>query len=374
MNSALAMSTLTTHSAANAINEPTTPTPIDVLCGTGIERVNQPGNELFTVCVLKYVEQYTHAQTKKHKMSISKAALDELTELGVRFLKKHPSHQCWYVADQKVGRDRIGHFLRQHVDKNERKGLQPSPSMHPMVPLSSVLRARQARAVSGSSSSPRSDVLASSSGNSVGTNEKRKDGHRDATTCRSTYDVNVGSPSAAERLQSRIITSPSSPRFLLGPTSFDHQELKSSCQVKKANTFGVNQTSSVRSLNGVNTKKEKSASAFVKEAGSCYVQPFEMYNECSTIDDSKSEGTTCVSPQTCVFPERKPIMIGHVYSNSPAKIAGDITFSDLTYMECYKRDCVDTNSCKIVDFCDDVDLFDEADLAECLDWQAINYI
>jgi hypothetical protein len=154
MNSALGISTLRTHSAANALNEPTTPTPIDVLCGTGIERVNQPGNELFTVCVLKYVEQYKHAQTKKHKMLISKAALDELTELGVRFLKKHPSHQCWYVADQKVGRDRIGHFLRQHVDKNERKGLHLSPSMQSIVYSRNALRpgkvvatAAQARAV-----------------------------------------------------------------------------------------------------------------------------------------------------------------------------------------------------------------------------------
>lgn len=104
-----------------ANQEPTTPTPFDVLCGTGIERANQPGNELFAQCVLKYVEPYASAESKKLKMQISKAAMDELMRSGVRFLKKHPVHQHWYVADEKVGRDRIGHFLRQHGPKDPHK-------------------------------------------------------------------------------------------------------------------------------------------------------------------------------------------------------------------------------------------------------------
>jgi hypothetical protein len=69
-------------------------------------------------------------------------------------------------------------------------------------------------------------------------------------------------------------------------------------------------------------------------------------------------------------------MVGHVYlSDLPTKVSDDITLSDLTYtMKCYSRDNLDSNSCNVVDYCDDVDLFDEADLAECLDWQVINYI
>lgn len=397
MNSALGISTLRTHSAANALNEPTTPTPIDVLCGTGIERVNQPGNELFTVCVLKYVEQYKHAQTKKHKMLISKAALDELTELGVRFLKKHPSHQCWYVADQKVGRDRIGHFLRQHLDKNERKGFQLSPSMKSIVSVPNALRAgkvdspaTQAHPIIGFSSSPQSEILVSSR-NDVGTKEKSKDGHIGGITFRSTYDVKVGSPPTVERLESRRIMSPSSPRFLLGSSSLDQNRVRSLevRKTKNAIVLGVMPKSSVCSLHCANTKSEKLSSALVTKDDSCRL-PVEMYkDECSTIDErtelmcgainhyvSKSMGTTFVKAQSSFFPSEKPKVIGHVYlSNLPTKVSDDITLSDLTYtMECYSHDGLDPNSCNIDDFSDDVDLFDEADLAECLDWQAINYI
>jgi hypothetical protein len=128
--------------------DPVTPTALDVLCGTGIERINQPGNELFGTIVFKYVEKYTCAESKKEKMAISKGALDELSSSGVRFLKKHPVHQCWYVADSKVGRDRIGHFLRQHLLRAPQRGARrdntrrvscPSPHVRPLVTLSNSI-------------------------------------------------------------------------------------------------------------------------------------------------------------------------------------------------------------------------------------------
>jgi len=34
-----------------------------------------------------------------------------------RFLKKHRVHQHWYVAGQRVGRDKIGYFFREHLVK-----------------------------------------------------------------------------------------------------------------------------------------------------------------------------------------------------------------------------------------------------------------
>jgi hypothetical protein len=123
--------------------DPTVPTPFDVLCGTGIERANQPGNELFAQCVLKYVEQYANAESKKLKMQISKAAMDELMRSGVRFLKKHPVHQHWYVADEKVGRDRIGHFLRHHSPKPKQLGASTDKGvtgLQSLLPTSPILK------------------------------------------------------------------------------------------------------------------------------------------------------------------------------------------------------------------------------------------
>jgi hypothetical protein len=99
----------------NMMSEVTTPTASDVLCGTGNANANHPGNKLFSLTISKYVEIYEIADSKKEKMDVSKAALEELFLLGVRFLKKDRVCQCWYVASEKVGRDKIGHFLRENL-------------------------------------------------------------------------------------------------------------------------------------------------------------------------------------------------------------------------------------------------------------------
>jgi hypothetical protein len=103
-----------------------------------MERFHQPGNEAFLSSMQKYVDQYSRAASKKEKMRVSKAAYDELTMAGVRFLKKHPIYQYWYVADQKVGRDKIGHFLRQRRQKNLDNDDNTSQSPSNPSPLDSI--------------------------------------------------------------------------------------------------------------------------------------------------------------------------------------------------------------------------------------------
>jgi hypothetical protein len=94
------------------------PTYLDVLCGTSTERFTQLGNELFISTVLAFVDCYQRASSKKDKMKVSKMIYDCLTKFGVRFLKKGVGQdQHWYLASEKVGRDRIGHSLRQYATK-----------------------------------------------------------------------------------------------------------------------------------------------------------------------------------------------------------------------------------------------------------------
>ena len=121
--------------------EATTVTSLDVLCGTSFQRLKHPGNRFFYLTVSKYIEQYVLAESKKDKMRVSKAALDELTVSGVRFLKKHRGHQHWYVASQKVGRDKIGSFLREHLPKaisgsdSDRRRQRPDGTVRPLPSL-----------------------------------------------------------------------------------------------------------------------------------------------------------------------------------------------------------------------------------------------
>lgn len=93
------------------------PTEIDVMCGAGHAK-NHSGNELFKRIVSQFIERYACAQSsKREKMQITKTILEVLTQQGIRFLKKSNAHQHWYVADQKVARDKIGHFLRLGLKK-----------------------------------------------------------------------------------------------------------------------------------------------------------------------------------------------------------------------------------------------------------------
>ena len=88
------------------------PTDIDVLCGSGKGKANHPGNRRFRCIVTKHCAKYVTAKTKAEKMKVSKTILLEVLRLGARIIQKHPIHEEWYVADPKVGRDKISHCLR----------------------------------------------------------------------------------------------------------------------------------------------------------------------------------------------------------------------------------------------------------------------
>jgi hypothetical protein len=90
------------------------PTAIDVLCGTGQQERQHSGNIVFNRIVAQFSEAYNQATSKSEKMKISKKIVELLTQSGVRFLKKCPIYQNWYVGGPRVGRDKIGHFLRLH--------------------------------------------------------------------------------------------------------------------------------------------------------------------------------------------------------------------------------------------------------------------
>jgi hypothetical protein len=95
-----------------------TPSPLDIMCGTGHEKHHTAGSDLFKRIVSQFIEPYANAQTKKDKMQITKTILDLLTQRGVRFLKKEVETGAWYVTESKVARDKVGHFLRLHLPKN----------------------------------------------------------------------------------------------------------------------------------------------------------------------------------------------------------------------------------------------------------------
>ena len=81
------------------------PTKIDILCGKG--NAHHPGNRRFRRIVADHNERYPATVTKHDKMKVSKMILDEVISRGGRFLRMDPIRCKWYVADWKVGNDKI---------------------------------------------------------------------------------------------------------------------------------------------------------------------------------------------------------------------------------------------------------------------------
>jgi hypothetical protein len=119
------------YKASPSAGEAVVPTPLDILCGKGLKK-KHPGNCLFKLSVFPFVDAYAKAHSKVEKMCIVKHIVNLLSFKGMRFLKKSAVHNQWYVASQKMGRDKIGHFLRIRSRHPPQRSIptaaSPSPS------------------------------------------------------------------------------------------------------------------------------------------------------------------------------------------------------------------------------------------------------
>ena len=88
------------------------PTEIDVICGSGNDISQHPGNIRFRLILANHYQQYSEAATRTEKVKVTRAAYDEVIRPGARFLKKDPIFQKWFLASPKVGRDKISYTLR----------------------------------------------------------------------------------------------------------------------------------------------------------------------------------------------------------------------------------------------------------------------
>jgi hypothetical protein len=121
-----------------------TPRPCDILCGAGYETAQHHGNVVFRRIVDKHSDAYLAATCKKSKMKASRAILHEVFDTGARFLKKDVScrpHGGWYVADIKVGKDKISHCLRLLKTTRNNDGDYPAEMMQ--VPPAAAVGEKQ---------------------------------------------------------------------------------------------------------------------------------------------------------------------------------------------------------------------------------------
>ena len=110
------------------VREMVNPNEVDILCCAGHEAAHHAGNVNFKQMVAEHFDEYSNASSKTTKMRASRAILRKIIGLGARFLKKEDTHRphYWYVADIKVGKDKISHVLREM--KRERNRVRENSS------------------------------------------------------------------------------------------------------------------------------------------------------------------------------------------------------------------------------------------------------
>ena len=104
------------------------PNQDDILRGSCCESLNHTGNAKFGNIVAKHFQEYYTAVSKMDKMLAAKAVLSEIIDSGAQFLKKDKYRHHWYIADVKVGKDKISHVLRIMKHAKEKKGESSSQS------------------------------------------------------------------------------------------------------------------------------------------------------------------------------------------------------------------------------------------------------
>jgi len=84
---------------------------MDVIFGRGKGLQKHPGNKRMRSIIDRYKVQY-HASKRAEKKDLVVTVYNEITEGGVRFLKKIDGENAWILVDEPVAMEKVSHTLR----------------------------------------------------------------------------------------------------------------------------------------------------------------------------------------------------------------------------------------------------------------------
>lgn len=90
------------------------PRNLDILCGSGKAASRHPGNVRFRAIVVMHFPEYERATNRRRKAQVVQKVLNDVLSSNVtNFLKKDPIFDRFYIASERVGRDKVSHSLRE---------------------------------------------------------------------------------------------------------------------------------------------------------------------------------------------------------------------------------------------------------------------
>lgn len=97
-----------------------TPLDIDILLGRSKGAFNHVGNRRFRVFILMHLKDYMNANSRMEKTLVVNRVYEQISDAGGRFLKEDTKTEKWIQVSHKVGRDKVGHALRDAVGAREK--------------------------------------------------------------------------------------------------------------------------------------------------------------------------------------------------------------------------------------------------------------
>ena len=94
-----------------------TPQDIDILLGRSKEAFSHVGNRRFRVFILMHLKDYMNANSRGEKTLVANNVYEQISDAGGRFLQQDAKTEKWIQVTHKVGRDKVGHALRDAVGK-----------------------------------------------------------------------------------------------------------------------------------------------------------------------------------------------------------------------------------------------------------------
>ena len=122
------------------------PSRFDILCGKTSTN-KHPGNVLFRQLILTKVDDYMSSTKKAQKGLVTAEVLDELHQIGARFVKLDKKTMQWRAISAADAREKVSHAIRDRV-RERKKGKIVLPTS---VPLPSTSTAKDATVNEGSS-------------------------------------------------------------------------------------------------------------------------------------------------------------------------------------------------------------------------------
>eukprot|EP00539_Tryblionella_compressa_P009357 CAMPEP_0178792194 /NCGR_PEP_ID=MMETSP0745-20121128/8389_1 /TAXON_ID=913974 /ORGANISM="Nitzschia punctata, Strain CCMP561" /LENGTH=479 /DNA_ID=CAMNT_0020450357 /DNA_START=114 /DNA_END=1553 /DNA_ORIENTATION=+ len=106
----------------------------DVICQGGKESYDHVGNRRFRICIQNNLQAYIKAKSKHTRSAVVSCIVDAIRECRTDnvggFVRRDLVTNRWYEVSDKMAREKVGHALREAINRNKKSGNNDDAAAH----------------------------------------------------------------------------------------------------------------------------------------------------------------------------------------------------------------------------------------------------